>query len=289
LPAWSKLHPTEQDLDLFDSTVKANYGKFCPYLTRECVVPGSEYTFRKRKKATKSGFFEQTVIINRERWNELPSIPPRSLGTCALVGLGDVLKVEPGWGALIDAHETVIRIGTPPLAGLENIVGGRVDVILCRSLGSREAKPPIEYRNASFMLGCEYNGLNGTSARRWGLPVYWRKGNPNPVRSLPGKMYEMVDPLNNAKKKPRHAMTGLVYAMGILMSGWCSRLDMFGFSPFHGTHYFCGYRTKSQAMKKYYPSHSCAVVKQAHSPALDSWILHRIMKNHPITNACVYL
>lgn len=293
-PAWSKLHPTEADLQVLDAAARSGFGKYCPYLTRECVEPGSHYTFRVPDRNSVTRFSYQSYNITREKWLDLPSIPPRSLGTCAIVALGDVLKTEPGWGSVIDSHDTVIRIGTPPLVGLEKFVGSRADIIICRMLDHGNPLPPPEYRNASRLFGCRYQGLDdATTFVPWYRPVHWHDGQPNPVGDLPTEMYKMTDHLNNKSKKQRHAMSGLRFALGLSMSGWCSRLDLYGFSPTHGGHYFCNHKTATHHdmdMESHYAGPSyCATVKQAHSPALDSWILHRIMKEHPHTNTCVYL
>jgi len=254
-PAWGKQHFTAQDLAGLDELIADLTKGSCPYVVEGCGHGA-----------------------NHDAASELSSLKPGSFGTCALVALGDVLHRRP-FGNEIDAHDTVIRIGSPPVADFASHTGYKTDVMLHHYTAG--TLPP-EYQNVTWVIGGEHSRhYDGTSF----VPRSMEQG---PWHALGTEIYKYTDPL--FKGTLRRASSGLTMVLRLISSGFCSRLDLYGFSPYHNRHYFC-----SGEATKYHTHHtrsrhsSCRTTKPVHSPALENWLYHYMMQRHPETNVCVYL
>ena len=282
LTAWNNKHPDPIDLELIETVIKQDGGSWCPYLTRECVKPDVVYKFHRgnKKKGTSTVI---TRFFTQEQWEELPSIPKGFFGSCAFVSLADTVITEKGWGPIIDSHDTVMRLGHPPLKGFEKDLGTRADVVLGRG-AALGAKLPEGY-HPKWTLGCQFQGSNATAAEGWGTIRDDKRTDSNAGPKLMRELYQrMVDPLH----KPRGATTGIYQALGVVFSGLCTRLDIFGMSPYNGGHYFCN-KGNTHTFTSFYTTSSCGKLKYTHSPGIENWLLHYIMKNFPELNTCVYL
>jgi len=93
------------------------------------------------------------------------------------------------------------------------------------------------------------------------------------IRSLSLTMYRlMTKPIG---QKPRGPTSGFSAALSIIFSGFCSRIDLYGFSSDGGPEYF-----KASGNTE---------MKIHHSVELESWIFHYLMKHYGQLNMCVYL
>jgi len=283
LAAWGKGHPNAGDLQVISDAIKAN-PVYCPYLTKECVEPDVIYRkWLKNKKMPGGGKWE-TSFFSKEQWELLPSMPPGSFGTCAVVSLADTIIKTPSWGSIIDAHDTVLRLGHPPLEGFEQHVGSRADAVIGRG-ATLNSRLPKGYENVTYTLGTHFVGAMATAAQRWDMPKLWKKGDQDHLKSLIGTLYNrMVPPLH----KPRGPTTGIWAALGMIFSGLCTRVDVYGMSPHNGGHYFCN-RGSTHTFKAHYTTSSCGKLQFVHSPGIENWLLHYIMRNYPQFNSCVYL
>lgn len=283
-PGWGKKHPNSDDLELIKAAVEAEGGKFCPYLTKECVVPEKVYKRWMSNKKLPGGGRWITNFFTNEQFEELPSLPPGTFGTCALVSLADTIqRVE--WGKIIDAHDTVLRVGHPPIKGFERHVGSRVDVVIGRGATLGEKLPP-GYENVAYTLGASFVGTNATAVVPWGLPKLWEKDTPVLTKELIKELYKrMVDPMPN---KPRGPTTGIGVVLGVAFSALCTRLDVYGMSPYNGGHYFCN-KGSTHTFQQFYTTSSCGKLQFVHSPGIENWLLHYLSKNFPQLNTCVYL
>ena len=282
-PGWSNKHPNASDLELIEETVKVDGNNWCPYLTQECVEPDTVYRrFQRNKKVAGGGTFS-TTFFSKEQWDELPSIPKGFFGSCAFVSLADTIVTKHGWGPIIDSHDTVMRLGHPPLKGFKKDLGTRADVLLGRGATLGKRLPPGY--NPKWTLGCQFEGSNATTAKMWGHRRHVKKNDKEIGPGLIGQLYSrMVDPM----VKPRGATSGIIQALGVVLSGMCTRLDIFGMSPYNGGHYFCN-QGKTHSFTSFYTTTSCGKLKYTHSPGIENWLLHYIMKNFPELNICVYL
>ena len=284
MPGWSKNHPSPSDFEFIESRLREDGNNWCPYLTRECVKPDVVYRQWKRNKRLPSGGTWQTTFFTQEQVDELPSVPQGTFGTCAFVSVADTIITEKGWGPIIDSHDTVMRLGHPPLKGFEQHLGSRADVVLGRG-ATLGAKLPPGY-DPKWTLGCQFKGSNATWTKMWGMKKNYKKSDEKaPGPGLIGMLYKrMVAPMH----KPRGATSGIIQGLGVILSGLCTRLDIFGMSPHNGGHYFCN-RGSTHSFKSYYTTSSCGKLQYVHSPGIENWLLHYIMKNHPELNTCVYL
>eukprot|EP00191_Tetraselmis_sp_GSL018_P002633 CAMPEP_0177611356 /NCGR_PEP_ID=MMETSP0419_2-20121207/20443_1 /TAXON_ID=582737 /ORGANISM="Tetraselmis sp., Strain GSL018" /LENGTH=334 /DNA_ID=CAMNT_0019107071 /DNA_START=727 /DNA_END=1731 /DNA_ORIENTATION=- len=282
IPAWGPKHPTEEDMKMIRDSVDEGRKKFCPFLIKECVEPNKLYRLWMRNKKIAEGGRWQRQFFSQEQYDQLPSIKPGSLGTCAFVSLADTIMTEPAFGRAIDAHDTVLRLGHPPIKGFERYVGQRVDIVVGRG-ATLASTLPKGYEHVAWTLGTKFIGTNATALQAWGVN---RDGSPSNLASLMGNLYRsMVPPLSN---KMRGSTSGIKAAMWVAFSGFCERLDIFGMSPYNGGHYFCN-KGRKHTFKKFYTTSSCGKLQFVHSPGLENWLLHHIMKHHPELNVCVYL
>jgi len=98
------------------------------------------------------------------------------------------------------------------------------------------------------------------------------------IASFPLLIYKLFQVKNwnknsQGRKKPRGPSSGFFDAMQLIFSGFCNRIDLYGFS------FNCGgaYHNTKLLMQI---SHNCE---------LESWILHHIMKEHQELGTCVYI
>ena len=206
-----------------------------------------------------------------------PNLPSGSLGTCAVVGLGET-ALDGEFGREIDAHDTVIRFGYAPTKGYEKYVGTRTDVALVRmhrfergcdldkDVWGFEPKPPKKFYlllqtdskgkgngmkvPSSLSRSTRQHKCNPSDVGVYrGVRVLYIKDPPPEVTDVRDKLFadgvrkssESSDKTTflrvDDEKKPT---SGFYLVWSLLGSELCSSIDLYGFSSNndHSSHYF---------------------------------------------------
>ena len=272
--AWLKPHLNENDLKLIDFLIKhfSDEKRFCPFQIKNCVV--SNYTYhrydRKKGKVLEMTFSDAQVA-------EMLSVDKGSWGTCALVGLADTL-LQTKRGKEIDAHDTVIRLGELPLKKFSEFVGKKTDVTWVRRSAKMAPRGTISKERNMVRM---YIGHNNGNKQMPTLVPFQYMSQQSPRKGylgFAGDIYEIfrVDNWNiggTGKQKQRSPSSGFTSALHLIFSGFCTRIDLYGFS------FDCGgaYHDRGHIMQLL---HNCE---------LESWIFHHFMKAYPELGVCVYL
>ena len=247
---------------------------YCPFYERSCLVPDKEYSHFFGSKFGR----KIKIKVAYEEWLRLPMIEKGSWGTCALVALGDNMLSTPR-GEEIDSHDTVIRLGELPIHRYERYVGSRTDVTWTRRRAKMSSFGTISKGREDVRL---YIGGSNGNTQIATLKIVDSMLQKDPIfgdfEGFPDLIYKLfeIDNWNKearGKKKKRSPSTGFRSALLLIFSGYCERLDLYGFS------YNCGgayYNTKH-------------LMQISHNCELESWILHYIMKNINGSGVCVYL
>eukprot|EP00899_Mesostigma_viride_P013012 jgi/Mesvir1/21711/Mv04127-RA.2 len=287
---------------------------FCPFMTRECVKPdapakGLMLVKSPDKRVADSFQAVDVAPVPAATWRSLPSIPRGSWGSCAVVASGDsVLSAKQG--REIDAHKTVIRIGRMPFnddghrpenasrIDYSPFVGTRTDVLVAKR---RPADPLWKHADARIFID-PYGEAPSDSAGEKGVllkpnlvdkppvaPAFAPSGGPRVLGYLLyDRMARAIGRLDMTRVKrfedfakgvwegrKRKPTTGFLIALDLLFSGFCTRVDMYGFTVNCGWHYW---PRRSRPMTIL---HSCE---------LESWVLHHIMKEYANQlKMCVYI
>ena len=259
--AWKKPHISEFDLEQIEKLLQKS-NSYCPFMTKSCVIPGKNYS---RIVKVKRGVRKiQNFVVTEFEWQKLPQIAEGDWGTCALVGLADTMLTKKQ-GELIDSHDLVIRVGELPLWAYAQYVGSKTDVTWIRRSGKMAPRgtKSKERPNVRWYIG-HNNGITH-------MPVLKTFGfSLDTFRSEKSIGQEFYDILG---KKSRHPSTGFEYALSLIYSRFCTRLDLFGFSSNGGGAY---HNTKH-------------LMQISHNCEFESWIFHYIMKNHEDLGVCVYI
>eukprot|EP00899_Mesostigma_viride_P012260 jgi/Mesvir1/21034/Mv08082-RA.1 len=286
---------------------------FCPFAIKECVEPDRPgqglHLLKSQDKRVEDTFVPAGVdAVRRDQWEKLPSVPPHSWGTCAIVASGDsVLDAE--YGPDIDAHDTVVRVGHMPFdddshrrpsdvrKDYTKFVGSRTDVLVTKR---RPMNPSWRHADARFMIDT-YGPADVNASSSAKVLHLWEHDKPPVVaeyspqggpRVLGYLLYDKMtspltaDDISRVKRfeefgknvwagRRRKPSTGFLLALDVIFSGFCTRVDLYGFTTNCGWHYWPR-RARPMSIL-----HSCE---------LESWVLHHLMKAHEQDlKTCIYV
>ena len=145
------------------------------------------------------------------------------LGSCAFVANGDqVLQHE--WGGEIDAHDTVIRYNTP-IRGFERHVGTKATLVFHKAKYTSKSRGK-GVTPKCFARKCELKGFRqiGKGASGVGDLVM----SVADLRVLREQLYNMW--MKARRIKSGRPAAGLGRAMWLVKSGYCTSVDLYGFS-----------------------------------------------------------
>ena len=186
------------------------------------------------------------------------------------------------FGELIDSHDTVIRLGRPPLKGFESTVGSKTSVVYTRkgtcnenftvhadvNNGLGAETTPDKF----YLLSKDCNPHHHSHATFDGIHRY-EHSHPalrNFASSLVNTYYHAaVKPIYNAVGPT----SGFTQAMKLLASGLCTRVSAFGFGTGREDYYW-GSKSGTEG-----------ILKSVHSGAIESRIF-RVLMSHGFM--CVY-
>lgn len=265
-PAWKAPHLSNSDIDKIDDMALffLNRSNFCPFFSKDCLIPGKEY---KRKKD------ESPVRLSLHEWEALPQIGEESWGSCAFVGLGDNL-LRQRKGKEIDSHDVVIRLGEPPLVEFKSYVGLKTDATWIRRRAKMAPRGYVsdERKNVKWY----FERSNGVDIPVLRTALLFDSNSPTftPFHTF---LYETVKVKKwdkfARKETSRSPSTGFKAALALMFSHYCKRLDIYGLSLNCGGAY---YNTNHLMQTK----HNCE---------LESWFLHHAMRHLEEFQTCVYL
>ena len=277
-PGWTLGHPSEADRAYIAKAVQAA-PTYCPYLIKECAHKDRAYYFKmmfseekcchKRRACCENyvGFGNNYTVPYV--WDELPSIKKGSWGSCALIGLSDNL-LRNARGKDIDSHDVVIRYGHQPVQGYADFVGTRTDVVIARSAMHR-MDPSFVGKDIKLYIYYSPSGeipylrlMSCDNSDDSGCPR-------SASRNLASYIYQsMTAPIG---KKGRAPTSGFAESLRLIFSGYCQRVDLYGFSKDGGGEYY----NRGNIMKLH------------HSSEVESWLFHYLMRYHTDLGVCVYL
>jgi len=220
----------------------------CGVWTLECVLDylrnnNSAHTpmagSRGQRDPLLSKFKQAQLPQEWESQGVFPSLKAGSLGTCAVVAVGDNLLQPPGRGAEIDAHDTVWRYNSP-IKKWGAQVGRRSDILYWK-VRKDEKDYGVEGQRASRFVMFKDEGkffLFG-SPREWeantfrGMPVIWA----TPLGgTFIGQVYKQYREERNLYIGS--ASGGCKFAMDVLASRLCTRVDLYGYTAGGSSKYF---------------------------------------------------
>eukprot|EP00238_Polyblepharides_amylifera_P014991 CAMPEP_0196581976 /NCGR_PEP_ID=MMETSP1081-20130531/36768_1 /TAXON_ID=36882 /ORGANISM="Pyramimonas amylifera, Strain CCMP720" /LENGTH=539 /DNA_ID=CAMNT_0041902409 /DNA_START=194 /DNA_END=1813 /DNA_ORIENTATION=+ len=177
--------------------------------------------------------------------------PLGSWGSCAFVATGETVLVGK-FGEDIDSHDTVIRYNTP-IRGYEQYVGKTAALMWSKSKYGTEIRPSKGY------IASKVPGQS---------PLYHPAiGN---LRIFRDQVYRMW--FQARKIKEGKAAAGFARAVGLVKSGMCTSVSLYGF-----------HTKPSRGGGKYFDRK--AVVTQGHTIDWDGWLLKAMMD---LGYLCVY-
>lgn len=269
--AWEAPHMNSDDLEEIKNLVMtySNSSKICTFLSRPCVEAGYEYHVRKGQDIVKKRFSDEDV-------SKFPYIESGSWGSCALVGFADILLSYPR-GRDIDRHDTVIRMGEKSVRSYKDYVGKKTDITWIRRRSKMAPRGSMldERKGLVRMYIGHNNGIPDMPTLRVATVSKDLAGSES---YLPERLYKLVAVKNwnkggSGKSKDRVASTGFKYAISLIFSRFCKRIDLYGMSSNCGAAY-------------YKPEH---LMQLQHNCELESWFLHHLMQQYEYLSTCVYL
>eukprot|EP00899_Mesostigma_viride_P028000 jgi/Mesvir1/8385/Mv12630-RA.1 len=206
-------------------------------------------------------------------------------GSCAIVATGRNLLGK-NYGKVIDSYDTVIRIGYAPTKGFEKDVGSRADIYFVRPARSAggAGRPGLvdvwlqaeQVPTKGFILQRGHVGMKGWYKEK---PVYML----NDLATVPPigvELYSLLlkhAVLDEEGKRIAAAGRGLrpttgfhLYAV-LSLSGLCTSIGLFGYSPDGFGHYFAGRDVDGKDAAGY--------LKSVHVAGLEYWSLLVAMAN----------
>eukprot|EP00899_Mesostigma_viride_P021069 jgi/Mesvir1/28964/Mv17740-RA.1 len=172
-----------------------------------------------------------------------------SLGRCAIIGLGDG-HMKHRYGKEIDAHDTVIRLGSAPIKGYEYNVGSKTTINFVRALQTQDGK---------YQEGTDVWGHVGDWITPDAFFVYHDEHSERSVGSFVGKPFVRLGSLARKgagmivyRSLLRFAVlrgearmhlnrmrpsNGLEVVLTFIRSRLCTFIDLYGFSK-DGTGYY---------------------------------------------------
>uniref|UniRef100_A0A061RAS9 Alpha--sialyltransferase st3gal i-r2 n=1 Tax=Tetraselmis sp. GSL018 TaxID=582737 RepID=A0A061RAS9_9CHLO len=207
-----------------------------------------------------------------------PALQPGELGTCALVGAGSNLSGRKrGWE--IDQHDNVFRFADSLIEGYEADVGSKATVLVVKAGKSSDKSTRWnlrQMRNAtmySFERLRDWKNLasqqDEEDFRFVGREMLW----PTPLTTkVTARFYSIYLSNSASKSQPqKHVPTsGFSYALAVIASGLCTRVDMYGFSSTGSGRYF----------------QPDTPLSSAHIAGLEQWV-YRLAMLEPM-HVCVY-
>lgn len=259
-------------LDLLDNNAT------CAFDTRECYFAGTSRYKRVSQKSTGLNMKYVMTVDTESLCSSKISVPRGSWGKCAFIASGAVLLRRPS-GREIDAHDTVIRLGHMPLEGWSEYVGKKTTVLIGR--GSIQSRFAMAHKDLKYLIGKD----SSTHNRDMQILEKSDSVSEEPKLVSMGKVKAVVgdpnvaDILYSVATKPingksRGPTTGFGHLLRIILSKFCTELDIYGMSPNCGGYY---YDLRSQ-------------MKLHHSCEFESWVLHYLMKAcSGKTKLCVFV
>lgn len=218
-------------------------GKTCSFWTKTCaeryfagdtmnLTRGPAEIFPKRK--VPDGMSESDIAAL------LPDIGPGDLGACALVAVGDNM-LRKGRGPEIDAHDTVIRYNGPVKAYARDI-GTKSDILYWKQRRN-EAQYGVEGQKANtyymwkepskYEMFGDKKEFKAMTFR--GKQLLW----PTQLSgNFVGNVYNAYKEEHPQKGRRNSPSGGFKLAAAFLASGFCTRLDLYGYSAYGGGRYF---------------------------------------------------
>ena len=186
-----------------------------------------------------------------------PALYKGSLGSCAFIGTGEQL-LQGEFGPEIDAHDSVIRYNNP-IKGYEKHVGTKTTLMWVKGHYKTTAKPTLGYFDAKVSLPKGANVYDVDT--EYGM---------RPMRSLRNELVNVW--LKRNKIKDGKPAAGLMRTQMLIKSGYCTSIDLYGFS------------TKGSVRSgKYFDKK--AIVTKGHTIDWDGWILSAMMD---LGYICIY-
>ena len=204
-----------------------------------------------------------------------PDLPAWSLGSCALVAVGDNL-LRAKHGKAIDAHDTVIRYNAPVKAYAQH-VGRRSTVVYWKVRNNEKQygqEGDLGAKFVTFKDATKYHPIAGAKELKKGTfrgkPVLWPSDRGAEIWKTAYESY-----MRNVKGAPSKAASGgFKLACDVVGSGLCTRVSLYGFT--------------SEGSGKYFDR--SAMVKLAHFSGLEHFALRRMMEGlaEASPNVCIY-
>mmetsp|Transcript_5733 Transcript_5733/g.14731 ORF Transcript_5733/g.14731 Transcript_5733/m.14731 type:complete len:504 (-) Transcript_5733:107-1618(-) len=169
-----------------------------------------------------------------------PDLQPGELGSCAVVAVGDNM-LKQGRGAEIDAHDTVFRYNSPIKAYVAD-VGSQSDVLYWK-LRKNEKLYGQEGQEASrfYMWKDESKFYEFGAPDDWatnsyrGKPLLW----PSKLSvNATADVYRQYKAEKSATWTRGTPAGGFKFAMDVLSSGLCKRVDLYGYTASGSGKYF---------------------------------------------------
>lgn len=263
-------------LDLLDNDAT------CAFDTRECCFASMTRYKRASRKFNGPNMKYVMSEDTESSCSSKISVPRGSWGKCAFIASGAVLLRRRS-GREIDEHDTVIRLGHMPLEGWSEYVGKKTNVLIGR--GTIQSKYAIAHKNLTYMIGKDSLSHNKKDLQDLQILEKSDSVSVEPELLTMGKVEAMAgdpyvaDILYSIATKPvngkaRGPTTGFGHVLRILLSNFCTELNIYGMSPNCGGYY---YDLKSQ-------------MKLHHSCEFESWVLHYLMKAcFGKTRLCVFV
>mmetsp|Transcript_16289 Transcript_16289/g.51181 ORF Transcript_16289/g.51181 Transcript_16289/m.51181 type:complete len:234 (+) Transcript_16289:315-1016(+) len=200
---------------------------------------------------------------------KFPDIKHGGLGTCAVVAVGDNVLGK-GRGADIDAHDTVFRYNAP-IKKFTKDVGARADIYYWKVRkdekdygveGQKASRFYMFKEPAKFFLFGKSGEIKSNTYR--GLPVVWTSGRSTPLGTSVYSGYKQEHRL-----KTGTPAGGFKFALDVVSSGLCTRVDLYGYTSLGTGKYFA--RNK--------------LMKTVHISGVEHWT-YRVLQEAGL--ACVY-
>jgi len=183
------------------------------------------------------------VFVNNEIPNVksvpdlFPDLKPGSLGSCAVVAVGDNM-LHQGRGWQIDAHDTVWRYNSP-MNNFKRDIGKKSDVIYWKmrkdekDYGQEDQTAGSYYMWKEPVKFWEFGKKSDWQSRTFrGKPLLW----PNGVAMRFGQIYREYKEENRVTTGTPAG--GFKFALDVLASGLCKRIDLYGFTARGSAKYF---------------------------------------------------
>jgi len=189
---------------------------------------------------------ESTICtkVTPEVWDKLPSISPRSWGTCAVVAFGNNLLTQPR-GEEIDSYDTVIRLGNVPLSPFRKEAGEKFSFLYVRDFRLVNTSHEFhdedlygfrvsELRDFQRPKALIYDSFRPSSGSFGWLSFAFGGDVSEPAETALNKIFSIV----SNKLEVSRPTSGTLLAFILLFSGYCGSLGIFGISGNAGPRYW---------------------------------------------------